>query len=89
MAALFIAAGIALHEKLERKKEAKRIKKLNDDDRYEELQKDTKKRLARTQSGNVIERPVSRTGSLRESEERSPPPPGYEEVVAQDVRARR
>jgi len=89
MAALLIAAGIALQEKMERKREAKRIKKLNDDDRYEELQKDTRKRLARTQSGNVIERPVSHTGSLRHSEERSPPPPGYNEVVALDARARR
>lgn len=82
MAALFIAAGIALHEKMERKKEAKRIKKLNDDDRYEELQRDTRKRLARTQSGSVVERSVSRTGSLKSEEgDRSPPPPKYEDVA--------
>lgn len=89
MAALFIAGAIALQEKLERKKEAKRIKKLNDDDRYEELQKDTRKRLARTQSGNVLERPPSRTGSLRNSEDAGPPPPAYHEVVAQGAGAER
>ena len=52
---LFIVAGYAIRDKIEKKKEAKRQKKAWDEKRYRELQVETSQRLARTQSGNVIE----------------------------------
>ena len=58
MAAIFIVAGLAIAEKVEKKKEAKRQKKAKDEARYRELQIETSKRLARTQSGNVVEQTV-------------------------------
>ena len=44
--ALFIVAGLAIAEKVERKKEQKRLKKARDEARYRELQMETNKRLA-------------------------------------------
>lgn len=83
MAAVVIAATIAIQDRIEKKREAKRLKKLNDDDRYQVLQDETRKRLSRTQSGNIIERPASPWESASVSGEvESPPPPAYHEVVA-------
>ena len=51
MAAIFIVAGLAIADKVEKKKEAKRQKKAKDEARYRELQIETNRRLARQNSG--------------------------------------
>ena len=65
MAAIFIVAGLAIADKVEKKKEAKRLKKERDEVRYRELQIETNRRLAaRTQSGgsnNVIDTSATAT----------------------------
>lgn len=50
MAAIFIVAGLAIADKMEKKKEAKRQKKARDEARYRELQMETNQRLARQNS---------------------------------------
>ena len=46
---------MAIADKIEKKKEAKRQKKARDEARYRELQIETNRRLARIESGKVIE----------------------------------
>lgn len=83
MAAILIAAGLVLSEKIEKKRQAhKDLKKAKDDLRYEDLQRDTRRRLARTKSGEVVELSDSedeRTGGGRQSQDASPP--RYEDAV--------
>ena len=84
MACLIIAASMALADKLSEKKQMKREKqKAMDSVRCQDLQTETKQRLARTQSGNVI--PVAchemddGEGSRHSGDEA--PPPSYTEAV--------
>ena len=87
MAAIFIVAGLAIAEKIEKKKEAKRQKKAKDEARYRELQIETDKRLARTQSGNVIENEPAEYPEEEDEEDYQqsavddPSPPPYEDAV--------
>jgi hypothetical protein len=53
MAAIFIVAGLAIADKVEKKKEQKRQKKARDEARYRELQIETNRRLARQNSGTT------------------------------------
>jgi hypothetical protein len=80
MAAVLIMGFLVVAEKVEKRREAKRLKRQNTEDRYAELEKETKRRLSRTQSGNVTQRPISRAGS--DTEEDAPLPPNYEDAVA-------
>lgn len=88
MAAIFIVAGLAIADKVEKKKEAKRQKKANDEARYRELQIETNRRLARRESGNVIENPlIDYTEEDEEDDEYvqsavdEAKPPAYEDAV--------
>lgn len=67
MAAILIAAGFAVAEKIDKKKQAKKEKKAMDERRYRELQAETKQRLARTASGNVV--PVDEDASSESENE--------------------
>jgi hypothetical protein len=100
MAAIFIVAGLAIADKVEKKKEAKRLKKARDEQRYRELQIETNCRLARTKSGNVIENTFiddpEHEGNVNESEEQlqssavdDAPPPAYEDAVTVGERRER
>ncbi|KAK3725509.1 hypothetical protein LTR37_000479 [Vermiconidia calcicola] len=91
MAAIFIVAGMAIAEKVEKKKEAKRQKKAKDEARYRELQIETNRRLTRKESGNdatqdtFIENPEDLDDgedsmNLRQSVSDTSPPP-YEDAV--------
>ena len=53
MAAIFIVAGLAIADKVEKKKEQKRQKKARDEARYRELQIETNRRLARQNSSTT------------------------------------
>ena len=83
MAALIIAAGFAIADKIEKKKQLKKEKKANTELRYKELEVETKRRLSRTQSGTIIEHtPADDEDTASQAEdERSPSPPSYEAVV--------
>ena len=87
MAAIFIVAGLAIAEKVEKKKEAKRQKKALDEKRYRELQIETTRRLSRTQSGNVIENTFVENPEEAEDDDTlqkvvdDPSPPPYEDAV--------
>lgn len=80
MAAIFIVAGIAIADKVEKKREARRRKKALDDQRYRELQLETEKRLASTHerkhsgAGDVIEHRGD------DEDVREGHPPSYESV---------
>lgn len=92
MAALLIVGMVALAEKIERKKEEKRQKKLAiDEARYKELQVETERRLSRTQSGTIIEYPAEDTDD--DEDLRTPdsvaPPPSYEDAVQAGERRER
>lgn len=81
MAAIFIVAGLAIADKVEKKKEAKRQKKRLDDARYAELQTETNQRLARTQSGTLIDLSTGEEAEVEEERDESgQEPPEYEEV---------
>ena len=75
MAAIVIMAGLAIADKVDKKKEQKRQKQLNDDQRYRDLQVETDRRLKRTQSGNVI------TEEGNEEDEEDEAPPSYDYIV--------
>ena len=96
MAAIFIVAGLAIAEKIEKKKEAKRQKKANDEKRYRELQIETDKRLARKESATEIDNTPPAEYPDEEEEEdfqliavddTSPPP--YEDAVQAGERRER
>lgn len=90
MAALIVVAGLAIAEKVEKKKAAKRLKKANDEDRYRQLQIETNSRLARTQSGNIIQNTFVDEPEQDDQEEHlhsavdDDSPPAYD-VVRQDA----
>ena len=88
MAALIIAAGFAIADKIDKKKQLKKDKKMKDELRYKELQVETKRRLSRTQSGTIIEHtPADDEETTSQPEdERSPSPPPYEDVVEAGAR---
>lgn len=97
MAALFIVAGLAIADKVEKKKEAKRQKKALDEARYRELQIETSQRLARTQSGTIIEGAFSEEDGEEHEESAADEdarkvavddvaPPAYEDAVASGER---
>ncbi|OQN96174.1 hypothetical protein B0A48_17679 [Cryoendolithus antarcticus] len=88
MAALIIAGVIALHEKVESKREAKRVKRRNTEVRYEELQKETKLRLERTDSAGGQGRRSESLERERQGEKRGEGLPGYEEVAGGGTRGR-
>ena len=78
MAAIFIVAGIAIAEKMEKKRIAKQRKKAHDEARYRELQIETNQRLTRRESANgnnaqapppVLEDPPSSFDENPEEEE--------------------
>ena len=91
MAAIIIVAGLAIADKVEKKKEQKRQKKARDEARFRELQIETSRRLSRTQSGNVIEHKVEEEDREDEEEELhrenlhnavdDTAPPPYEDAV--------
>ena len=87
MAAILIVAGLAIADKVEKKKEKKRQKKRDAEARYRELQIETSRRLARTQSGNVIENDYVESPDYEEEDEMQRkasndiPPPAYEDAV--------
>ncbi|KAK3705016.1 hypothetical protein LTR37_013533 [Vermiconidia calcicola] len=91
MAAIFIVAGMAIAEKVEKKKEAKRQKKAKDEARYRELQIETNRRLTQKERGidktqdTFIENPEDLDDgedfeNLRQSVSDISPPP-YEDAV--------
>ncbi|OQO05877.1 hypothetical protein B0A48_09973 [Cryoendolithus antarcticus] len=88
MAALIIAGVIALHEKVDSKREAKRLKRRNTEVRYEELQKETKLRLERTDSAGGQGRRSESLERERQGEKRGGGLPGYEEVAGSGGRGR-
>lgn len=89
MAAIFIVAGLAIADKVEKKKEAKRQKKARDEARYRELQIETNRRLSRTKSGNVVEdtfienpeEPEEDENDLKQTAIDDASPPPYEDAV--------
>jgi TFIIF-interacting CTD phosphatase-like protein len=90
MAAIFIVAGLAIADKVEKKREQKRQKKAKDEARYRQLQIETNQRLARTQSGNIIDNSafVEDSEALDSDDPESPrsavteaKPPAYEDAV--------
>jgi hypothetical protein len=101
MAAIFIVAGLAIADKVEKKKEAKRQKKARDEARYRELQIETSKRLARRESAsaNVIENTRVEDPELEENSSdqdenlqlasSTDNPPPYEDAVAVGERRER
>ena len=82
MAALFIAAGMFIAEKVADKKQARKDRKrAKDDVHYHESQAETEQKLARRYSDDLV--PASANGmstGVRDSSDEMPPPP-YEEVV--------
>lgn len=86
MAAIFIIAGFAIADKVEKKREARRQKKADNERRYRELQIETTRRLSRTQSGNIVEKDVAEEVEDEQDENLhnvvdDPSPPPYEDVV--------
>ena len=86
MAAIFIVAGLAIADKVEKKKEAKRQKKARDEARYRELQIETSRRLLHTPSGNVINNTLVDQPQEEEDENMhnavdDSSPPAYEDAV--------
>ncbi|GAB7361919.1 hypothetical protein MBLNU230_g1957t1 [Neophaeotheca triangularis] len=67
MAALLVAAGVAIAQKVSDKKQAKRDKITLDEKRYRNLERETRTRLERTASGRVVGREGG-SGSGSESE---------------------
>ncbi|TKA26672.1 hypothetical protein B0A50_04780 [Salinomyces thailandicus] len=66
MAALVIAGGIVIANKIKDKKQEKKDKKkAHDDKRYRDLQRETKRRLSRTKSGTEV--PAADDGSKNSS----------------------
>lgn len=100
MAAIFIVAGLAIADKVEKKKEQKRQKKARDEARYRALQIETNERLARQNTTSSATEPSRRESTFienPESEEEewmntavddSNPPP-YEDAVAVGERRER
>jgi len=88
MAFVFIAAGIAIADKLERRREKKRAKRLDDERRYSVLRDETVDRLARTASGGVVATIPATEDALNGVGEgaggEDPGPPKYEDVVRSD-----
>ncbi|KAK3057303.1 hypothetical protein LTR09_001485 [Extremus antarcticus] len=93
MAAIFIVAGLAIADKVEKRKEAKRLKKERDEVRYRELQVETNRRLATKQRGDgggdvidnipAYEEDAETSGEeqMRSAVDEASPPP-YDDVVA-------
>ena len=85
MAALLIVGALAIANKVEEKKERRRSKKANDEKRYRELQVETNQRLARRESGTVIDNslldePEEENENEKEAVNDASPPP-YEDAV--------
>lgn len=77
MAAILIAGALAIADKVEAKKEAKRQKKLDTEKRYQDLQQETRLRL---------EKSASIGEGRRSSIDGATSPPTYDEAVAQRQR---
>jgi hypothetical protein len=81
MAALLIAAGIMIADKVDKKKQARKDKKALDEQRYRELQAETKAYKARRDSvksdtaTDSEDEGQSSRGTMRRA------PPSYEEAV--------
>ena len=89
MAAIFIVAGLAIADKIEKKKQKKQAKRDRDEARFRELQVETSRRLSRTQSGNVIEHTYDSgreedadDSELLHSVTNEESPPRYEDAVS-------
>lgn len=84
MAAIFIAVGAIIAEKVHEKKQRREDKKARDELRYRDLQTETKARMIRTQSGNMIPAVPDRVDD-EEDDARSGDgealPPSYEDVA--------
>ena len=103
MAAIFIVAGLAIADKVEKKKEQKRQKKARDEARYRELQIETSQRLARQDSANTatpsteknnresafIENPEEEEEEWMNTAVDDANPPAYEDAVAVGERRER
>ena len=95
MAAILIVAGLAIADKVEKKKEMKRKKKADDAARYRELQIETSRRLSRQESGNVIENTYEEepdsycVGEFEKETVDDAPPPAYEDAVESGERRER
>ncbi|KJX93514.1 hypothetical protein TI39_contig4301g00001 [Zymoseptoria brevis] len=54
MAFVLVWAGVMIKEKVEDRKERKRMKQVDIDRKYKELQEETQRRLSRTASGGLV-----------------------------------
>jgi hypothetical protein len=91
MAFVLVWAGVLIKEKVEDRKERKRMKQVNIDRKYKELQEETKRRLSATGSGGGSPVEDGDEGSRRTSEEvrREEAEVARREMEEREARARR
>ncbi|KAK3111562.1 hypothetical protein LTR53_013065 [Teratosphaeriaceae sp. CCFEE 6253] len=90
MAALIIAGGLAIADKIERKKQARKDKKAHDERRYQELQAETKAMASgRRDSVNAGSDSETEASAHRRVDREAPrAPPSYNEAVGTGTRPR-